>query len=115
MSPDPSGLAYADPRNPQSLNLYSYALNNPLKNTDPTGMYCDYGDPDNDADMRDASANRFDYQSSQSECETADENGNKGKWVWSARSFVPVRVISLARLSLSIDSRRRGCGEVGSA
>ena len=81
MSPDPSGLTYADPINPQSFNLYSYALNNPLKNTDPTGMYCDYGDPDNDADMQDGSANRFDYHSSQSECETADENGNKGTWI----------------------------------
>jgi RHS repeat-associated protein len=28
-----------DPMNPQSLNRYSYCLNNPLKYTDPTGMY----------------------------------------------------------------------------
>ena len=40
MSPDPSGLAYADISNPQSLNLYSYAQNNPLTNVDPTGMDC---------------------------------------------------------------------------
>ncbi len=38
MSPDPSQLYYADPMNPQTLNLYSYALNNPLKLTDPTGF-----------------------------------------------------------------------------
>jgi RHS repeat-associated protein len=43
-SPGPSGLYYADPTNPQSLNLYSYALNNPLKFIDPTGLYCDYSD-----------------------------------------------------------------------
>jgi len=36
--PDPSGLAYADPTNPQSLNLYSYALNNPLDLVDPSGL-----------------------------------------------------------------------------
>jgi RHS repeat-associated protein len=29
LSPDPSGLVYADPKNPQSLNLYAYVLNNP--------------------------------------------------------------------------------------
>lgn len=83
MSPDPSGLYFADPNNPQSLNLYSYALNNPLKNTDPTGLYCYYGDTgggaQEDADKQDAS--QFDFHSSQSECETADENGNKGQWI----------------------------------
>jgi len=44
MSPDPSGLAYADPANPQSLNLYSYVLNNPLVNVDPDGQQCVWDD-----------------------------------------------------------------------
>jgi RHS repeat-associated protein len=42
MSPDPSGLLYADPTNPQSLNLYGYVLNNPLSFIDPTGQDCVY-------------------------------------------------------------------------
>jgi uncharacterized protein RhaS with RHS repeats len=49
LSPDPSGLTYADITNPQSLNLYSYALNNPLTNTDPTGMECVWDDGSFDA------------------------------------------------------------------
>ena len=40
MSADPSGLLYADPTNPQSLNLYSYGQNNPLINIDPNGLDC---------------------------------------------------------------------------
>jgi RHS repeat-associated protein len=38
MSPDPSGLASADPTNPQSLNLYSYVTNSPLTSADPSGL-----------------------------------------------------------------------------
>ena len=42
MSPDPLGLAAADVTNPQSLNLYAYALNNPTSLTDPLGLQpCD--------------------------------------------------------------------------
>ena len=36
-SADPDPVPYADFQNPQSLNLYSYVLNNPLKSTDPDG------------------------------------------------------------------------------
>ena len=80
--PDPAGLAAVNLTNPQSLNRYAYALNNPVKFTDPIGMYCYYGDTGGGdqqlADNNDQS--QWDYHSSQSECETADENGNRGLW-----------------------------------
>ncbi|MGH9474640.1 MAG: RHS repeat-associated core domain-containing protein, partial [Terriglobales bacterium] len=38
LTPDPAGLAAVDPGNPQSWNRYAYALNNPVTNTDPTGL-----------------------------------------------------------------------------
>jgi RHS repeat-associated protein len=38
ISPDPSLLAHADRRNPQSLNLYNYVGNNPLSRVDLDGL-----------------------------------------------------------------------------
>lgn len=51
LTPDPSGLSYADPSDPQSLNLYSYVRNNPLVFVDPTGLALQldcYTDPSTD-------------------------------------------------------------------
>ena len=70
LSPDPGWIAAIDPSNPQSLNLYSYALNNPSKFVDPSGMIlCNYGPTQDSADYEDA--------------ESADEciNTDKGKLV----------------------------------
>jgi RHS repeat-associated protein len=39
-SPDPTGLGFADPSNPQSLHLYQYVLNNPLRFVDHDGLFC---------------------------------------------------------------------------
>ena len=38
LSPDPAGLAVANPTNPQSWNRYAYVLNNPLSLVDPLGL-----------------------------------------------------------------------------
>jgi RHS repeat-associated protein len=47
MTPDWSGMPeavpYASIENPQSLNLYSYVLNNPATGTDPDGHWCVFG------------------------------------------------------------------------
>jgi RHS repeat-associated protein len=49
MTPDwsstPAAVPFADPANPQSLNLYSYVVNNPLNRTDPLGhnWFCTVG------------------------------------------------------------------------
>ncbi|HET7206728.1 MAG TPA: RHS repeat-associated core domain-containing protein [Terriglobales bacterium] len=52
ISPDPAGLAAVDPSNPQSLNRYAYALNNPLKYIDRDGrrftLACSQGTEDYD-------------------------------------------------------------------
>jgi RHS repeat-associated protein len=37
-TPDPSGLFFADPTNPQSLNLYGYVNNNPANSIDTGGL-----------------------------------------------------------------------------
>jgi RHS repeat-associated protein len=39
ITPDPVGINAVDPTNPQSWNRYAYALNNPLINIDPRGLY----------------------------------------------------------------------------
>ena len=70
MSPDPSGLLAQHPENPQSWNLYVYALNNPLINLDPTGLDCVYA---NDAGN---GVESIDHNSNSGEC-----GSNGGSWV----------------------------------
>jgi RHS repeat-associated protein len=53
MTADPLGRLAADAATPQSWNLYSYGVNNPLSNIDPTGLSCitlDKGTPADNGD-----------------------------------------------------------------
>ncbi|MFZ0734484.1 MAG: RHS repeat-associated core domain-containing protein [Candidatus Sulfotelmatobacter sp.] len=67
MSPDPLGGRLI---NPQTLNKYSYVINNPLRYTDPTGLYICTDDPKDgsshcasDSDKRFETARQNDLQS----------------------------------------------------
>jgi len=64
LTPDPSGLYFADQSNPQSFNQYAYVLNNTLINTDPTGLDCAYFNDDNS----------LNYIKS-GDCASTDDNG----------------------------------------
>ncbi|HET9182944.1 MAG TPA: RHS repeat-associated core domain-containing protein [Candidatus Angelobacter sp.] len=57
MSPDPL-LNSAQPWNPQTWNRYSYTLNNPLRYTDPLGLYV-WGNCSGSADQCKADQQRF--------------------------------------------------------
>jgi len=73
MSPDSGWFLAADPSNPQSWNMYAYAMNNPLSNVDPDGYDCVYlSDSGTDIDGQ----NGIDTNSNSGEC-----GSNGGYWV----------------------------------
>lgn len=43
MTPDPSRIFFADPGNPQTLNLYGYAAGNPVMYRDKDGRFINFG------------------------------------------------------------------------
>jgi RHS repeat-associated protein len=71
ISPDPAGLAAADPTNPQSWNRYAYVLNNPLSNIDPLGLDCVFLNEDGSR-IEEVDA---DTDTSPSNCTSAGVNG----------------------------------------
>ena len=68
-SPDPGGLLFQNPADPQSWNMYAYARNNPLSNVDPTGLDCVYANDAGDG------VESIDHSSNSGEC---GQNG--GTW-----------------------------------
>ena len=72
MTPDwsatPAAVPFANPADPQSLNLYSYVVNNPLNRTDPIGhnWFCTSGG--------DASCKHWEWHKGSA---YTDQNGNK--------------------------------------
>ncbi len=57
LTPDPAGLAAADPSDPQTWNMYAYVRNNPTTRVDPTGLYdfknpCEKSDKQCNADFK---------------------------------------------------------------
>ncbi|MGA2900737.1 MAG: RHS repeat-associated core domain-containing protein, partial [Candidatus Acidiferrales bacterium] len=85
MSPDPLGGRLIDP---QTLNKYSYVINNPLRYTDPTGLYVCKDDKDgshcsSDDDKRFEAARQHDLQSKNADVVNAakaygDQNSTNG-------------------------------------
>ncbi len=91
MSPDPYDGSY-DFSNPQSLNRYSYALNNPFMYRDPSGLFCEYLSSDN-SDM----VEETDFNSSSGECAT-----NGGVWTNDAWGYEGTVETSDGSLSSSL-------------
>jgi RHS repeat-associated protein len=75
LTPDPAGFSAVDPTNPQSWNRYTYALNNPLRFLDPSGLTCFALDADGNVtnDVTDPSIDNA------KDCEDSGDYG--GVWV----------------------------------
>jgi RHS repeat-associated protein len=68
-SPDPAGLGSVDPSTPQSWNRYVYVLNNPLRLTDPFGLYtCIYLSDD---------GNSIEFSDTESDSQTCTDTGGQ--------------------------------------
>ena len=59
LSPDPSGWGAVRTNNPQSLNRYTYLMNNPMAAVDPNGLSCSISDGSGGGDCSGADYNGY--------------------------------------------------------
>jgi RHS repeat-associated protein len=98
LSPDPY-LRSIDLTNPQSLNRYSYVLNNPLRFVDPSGLECVWDDGSYDAKNDPATGN---VGKCQAQGGTWIELGQQGNWRQSGDSQLSNIVAQLEQGAINV-------------
>jgi RHS repeat-associated protein len=105
MSADPSGVAFSNPANPQSWNLYSYVQNNPLSAVDPDGRQCvwddgsyDSADDPNTGSVGQCTAAGGTYFDPSTFHENASLQGSNDDWSASPNSFLAGQVADVQAL-----------------
>ena len=104
MSPDPAGLAVADPSDPQTWNMYAYVRNEPTTNTDPTGEAC----------VQDAKGNWVNDNSGGQTCEEAfspEQNNTPSVTVTASVSDVSLLTAPFINTGLIIGQQFQTAGQ----